>query len=119
MTQISPQPRVNLSRLRDIGWEFWDPIGLLGSDRFHPGLWSKGENKSFAGEYDSYLISAASQLRRGVTREQVVDYLVQIETDYIGLGADPTTRNRAEAVVTAILEDTSIWTWPDEKGRFS
>jgi len=27
---LTPPPKIKLSRLRDIGWSKWDPIGLLG-----------------------------------------------------------------------------------------
>ena len=118
MTQAAPQPRVKLSKLRDIGWNLWDPIGILGSSGHFSGRWSDESNKGFVDEYDNYLISAASQLRQGEPRNQVVSYLVHIESDYMGLGERPTSRERAEAVVAAILADDSIWTWPDEQGRF-
>ncbi|WP_231860111.1 hypothetical protein [Bordetella parapertussis] len=117
MMKISPQPRAKLSKLRDIGWELWDPIGLL-EPGFYPGKWDEEANRPFADEYDSYLLDAAGQLRRGVPRVQVVDYLVRIETQHMGLQEGPTTRDRAEAVVAAILADDGIWTWPDEQGRF-
>ena len=119
MTEISPQPRVKLSRLRDIGWALWDPIGLMAPEGFFPGKWDQEANRSFADEYDSYLISAASQLRRETPREQVIEYLIEIETQHMGLGENASTRERTEAVVTAILADKAIWTWPDEKGRFA
>jgi len=107
-----------LSKLRDIGWNLWDPIGLLGSSGPFAGKWSDEENQGFADEYDSYLISAASQLRQGEPPNQVVSYLVHIEADYMGLGERPTSRIRAAAVVEAILADDTIWTVPDEYGRF-
>jgi hypothetical protein len=118
MKKPSPQPRVKLSRLRDIGWELWDPIGLLGAAGHFPGRWSDAANQSFADEYDRYLISAASQLRSGTPRARVVDYLVGIETQNMALRERPDTRKRAEAVVDAILADDTIWTWPDKSGRF-
>ncbi|MDP0927623.1 hypothetical protein Q0601_10600 [Paracoccus onubensis] len=118
MTKLSPQPRVKLSRLRDIGWAYWDPIGLLGPEGLHPGKWDDDANLPFADEYDSYLVSAASQLRRNVPREQVVDYLVRAETQDMCLPKTPTAQARAEAVVAAILADRELWTWPDEQGRF-
>ena len=62
------QPKVRLSRLRDIGWSIWDPIGLLAEGE----TW---DQKPFADEYDSYLMHAAGQLRRNVPTEEVVDYL--------------------------------------------
>jgi hypothetical protein len=118
MTEISPQPKVKLSKLRDIGWGHWDPIGLMTPNGFFPGKWDKEPNLSFADEYDSYLISAASQLRRGTPRETVIEYLIEIETHHMGLGENADTRQRAEAVVSAIFADPAIWTWPDEQGRF-
>jgi hypothetical protein len=114
MTNSVPQPRVKLSRLRDIGWNLWDPIGLLGS-----GKWSDAANQGFEDEYDRYLISAATQLREGEPHNQVVSYLVHVESDYMGLGERRTSRERAEAVVAAILADDRIWTWPDQQGRFA
>lgn len=119
MTQLSPQPRIRLSKLRDIGWRLWDPIGLLRAEGLSPGNWDDEANLGFADEYDAYLISAASQLRQGVPGDQVADYLVQMECDYMALPRGPTTRERAEAVVAALLADQSIWTWPDEQGKFS
>lgn len=111
---MRPQPRVKLSRLRDIGWRLWDPIGLLNPSE----TWDEDGNQSFADEYDRYLSSAAAQLRDGVPCKQVVDYLVEIETQHIGLAERLDTRTRAEAVVAAILADDTIWTWSDEDGRF-
>jgi len=116
MTEIAPQPRIKLSKLRDIGWSLWDPIGLL--DPRRPGRWDDEANLSFADEYDSYLIAAASQLRRGTPRDEVVAFLVEIETRHMGMADSPSARPRAEAVVDAILADDSIWTWPDAQGRF-
>lgn len=119
MTVARPHPRIKLSKLRDIGWTLWDPIGLLSSDGPFPGQWSDEADSGFADEYDRYLISAASQLRRGESRSQVVRYLVNVEADHMALGEGPTSQERAEAVVAAILADESIWTWPDEQGRFA
>lgn len=119
MTDVPPEPRVKLSRLRDIGWTLWDPIGLLGASGHYPGRWSDEANRPFADEYDTYLISAASQLRQGVPRDHVVSYLVHIEANHIGLGERPASRERAETVVAAILADDSLWTCPDEQERFT
>ena len=69
MAKVSAHPKLRLSRLRDIGWDLWDPIGLLAPDA----KWDDEANISFADEYDSYLVSAASQLRRGASHQQVAE----------------------------------------------
>ena len=117
MSKLPPNPRVKLSILRDIGWEKWDPIGLLpmvgeGSKWDHP------DNLHFANEYDRYLVSAASQLRRGADAEDIINYLIRIEADHMGMGIGPSTRPRAKSVVKAILSVSNLWTWPDENGKF-
>ena len=118
MPTASPQPRSKLSKLRDIGWRLWDPIGLLHQDGQPAGTWDSEANQDFADEYDAYLMAAASALRRGRPAAQVIDDLVRIESDHMGLGTGPTTAARAKAVVAAILADPAIWTWPDGKGQF-
>ncbi|MAY88411.1 MAG: hypothetical protein CML02_17035 [Pseudooceanicola sp.] len=119
MLGLTPPPRIKLSKLRDIGWTLWDPIGLLLTSEGHSaGTWDEEDNLPFADEYDTYLIAAASALRRGEPSGEVVDYLVHIETHSMGLTPTPTTRERALAVVEAILADKTIWTWPDEHGKF-
>lgn len=117
MTEHSHSPRVRLSRLRDIGWSLWDPIGLLGFDGQAGGRWSDEENLHFADEYDSYLIDAALQLSHGKPRDEVVGFLVKIEADHMGLGHHQSARQRAEAVVDAILSDRDLWVLPDAQGR--
>lgn len=97
------QRKIRLSRLRDIGWSLWDPIGLL----------SKGDawdDKSYADEYDAYLIQAAGRLRRNTPINEVVDYLVWVETEHMGLGTHNGQRERIEAVITAIRADDQLWT---------
>lgn len=97
-------PKLRLSRLRDIGWALWDPIGLLGKDE-------NWENTSFADEYDTYLIHAAGQLCRNISSIEVVEYLAQIEIEYMGMGRE-NTRQRAESVVESILTDDELWNTP-------
>lgn len=93
---------IRLSKLRDIGWAKWDPIGLLERGD----TW---EHKPFAGEYDAYLIDAAGKLRRGTSEEKVIRYLVDIERDYMGLGMQRDTIRRATDVVEAIQASDQIW----------
>ena len=81
---------VELSRLRDIGWTHWDPIGI-GPPR-----------PDFADEYDAYLAEAFDLLRRGAANVVVAERLMQIEADHMGLGRRPDAERRAVAVVEAI-----------------
>jgi len=105
----SPPPtRIKLSRLRDIGWSKWDPIGLLADGQ----KWDDEDCQQFADEYDGYLLQAAGRLQRGATDEEVVRYLVDIETNYMGLGAERDAAARAKALVAALQADKELWTFP-------
>jgi hypothetical protein len=90
-------PPVKLSILRDIGWTEWDPIGLRDVD----GGW---EGSNAADEYDDYLLHVAVRLQRGEPDVDLIDYLVDVETEHMGLSLNPTTRPRAESAVRAINE---------------
>jgi hypothetical protein len=94
---MADQAKIKLSRLREIGWSLWDPIGLreLSDDDWRDG-------GPCADEYDGYLLQAAGRLRRGESKSEVIAYLVETETGHIGLSLNETTRSRAEATVTAI-----------------
>lgn len=87
------RPTFELSRLREIGWSKWDPIGVGGPDNGWP-----------ADEYDSYLLQAAGQLWQGKTDEAVADYLVTAETDHMGLTPASGVQARALDVAKAIRE---------------
>lgn len=108
MPPITAPPSIKLSRLRDIGWSHWDPIGLLGLGE----RWHDESAKSFADEYDTYLIAAAGMLRRGVPDHEVVVYLAEIETDHMAMTEQPDTVARAHATVAAIKADKYLWTDP-------
>ncbi|MCV2888335.1 hypothetical protein [Ruegeria aquimaris] len=99
---------LRLSRLRDIGWKLWDPIGLLDGE-------TGWEGKPFADEYDRYLINAVDQLRQGALEQGVVEYLTLIEADHMGLGAVPGMEERAWRVVKAIQAEGDLWSMPDER----
>ena len=104
---LTPRPKIKLSRLRDIGWEVWDPIGLMGADK----KWSDEDCQPFANEYDAYLLQAAERLRRGEEEQDVARYLATIEVEHMGLGGPfQGAMNRAKQVVAAILADTELWT---------
>ena len=104
---LTPRPKLKLSRLRDIGWSVWDPIGLL-----EPGQnWTDEDFLTFADEYDSYLMWAAGLLKRGAQDADVANYLVQAEVQYMGLVGQG-AMERAAQVVTAIKADKELWTNP-------
>ena len=75
--------------------------------------WGDESNRHFADEYDTYLLNAAGQLRRGATDAEVVAYLVQMESEYMGLGERTDSRERAQAVVKAMRADDQLWAWPE------
>lgn len=87
---MTAQPKFKLSRLREIGWTKWDPIGLGGTD-------SRPED-----EYDGYLLQAAGRLWNGASREEVANYFVSIETEYMGLGEGAGVHQRAKEVADAL-----------------
>ena len=109
MVALVTPPKLKLSRLRDIGWTIWDPIGLLAPSQ----RWDEGDALAFADEYDVYLREAAGLLRRGTPAEQVVRLLVAVETGHMGLAERPDTVERARLTVAAIAADDELWTWPD------
>ena len=86
---MEARPKFKLSRLRDIGWTEWNPIGL---DRA----------ETVDDEYDSYLTQAAGRLWNGETEEAVAAYLTDIEANHMGLvpgiGLDPRAAATAKAI---------------------
>jgi len=93
---MTSYPPLKLSRLRDIGWTEWDPIGLLPAGD----VWD--DHPEFASEYDSYLIRAASELRRGWSVWDAAEYLLSISSEHMGMGLRPEFAARAEATAMAI-----------------
>lgn len=96
---MAAHPKVNLSRLREIGWSFWDPIGLReisGDD------WRDGG--ACADEYDGYLLQVVGRLWHGEAPAAVAAYLEDTETGHIGLTRNNTTTERAVATVAAIRD---------------
>ena len=91
-----PHPPVKLSVLRDIGWREWDPIGLRPAEGW--------QASSAADEYDSYLLHVAARLQKDERDADLIDYLVRIETEHMGLRRGDTTRARAAATVAALRE---------------
>jgi hypothetical protein len=76
---MTSRSSIELSRLRDIGWEQWDPIGLLAEGD----TWN---HKPFADEYDSYLLHVASLLWNGKSKNEAITYLDWVGSEHMGLG---------------------------------
>jgi hypothetical protein len=70
-------PKIQLSRLRAIGWELWDPIGLTS----HHG----SPLKECADEYDPYLLHVVGIIRRLGSRAEATAYLLSIASEHMGL----------------------------------
>ncbi|HEV7343520.1 MAG TPA: hypothetical protein VGN68_17990 [Sphingopyxis sp.] len=91
---MTVHPKIKLSRLRDIGWSLWDPIGL-GS----PG---DGWPESCADEYDSYLLMVSTMLCSGHSREDASEYLRQIAG--VQMGLSDVDAGAAKAAANAIAD---------------
>ena len=87
---MTARPNFKLSRLREIGWARWDPIGLRGT---------AGQPDD---EYDSYLLQAAGRLWNGASQQDIADYLVNIETEHMGLSDATGVYERARDVALAL-----------------
>jgi hypothetical protein len=94
---MASYPPLKLSRLRDIGWTEWDPIGILAKGE----IW---DHHPAADEYDSYLLQVASRLRRDWSVADATEFLIWVASEHMGLSAAATTsaRSRAEATAKAI-----------------
>ena len=87
---------VQLSRLRQIGWDEWDPIGLR---LFDDNDWQT----NCADEYDGYLLHVVSMLRAGQTIGEAVAYLDWVETKRMGGVTTDETLRASLATVDAIF----------------
>ena len=76
---MSIHPKIQLSRIRQIGWRDWDPIGLHDGSDFGP--------SNCADEYDLYLLHVVGLLCQGGARAQSTSYLVQIASEHMGMGS--------------------------------
>ena len=70
-------PKIQLSRLREIGWKLWDPIGLA-----HDGA---SPDEGCADEYDRYLLHVVSMISRGGSTDEAAIYLTGIASEHMGL----------------------------------
>lgn len=84
---------LQIEALREIGWSVWDPLNLQSIGWREQG----GEN-----EYDRYLLHAAEMLSRGCPDFEVIEYLILVETDHMGMVGSDTASARSKMTVEAI-----------------
>ena len=76
---MSRYPKIQLSVLRQIGWDEWDPIGIR---RFDTDDW----RTNAADEYDGYILHVVSLLHNGKPEADAVAYLDWVASEHMGLG---------------------------------
>src|SRR4051812_38351453 len=74
---MTSRPKIKLSRLREIGWKLWDPIGLACDDG--------ASDPACADEYDRYLLHVVSLICRGGSKDEATAYLTDIASEHMGL----------------------------------
>ncbi len=94
---MSAYPKTQISRLRDIAFRNWDPIGVLPEG-------ASWENRPDADEYDGYLVEAVSRLANEGGEADATDYLMWVESEHMGMDTTAATRERAAATVSAIKD---------------
>ena len=95
---MTDHPKLELDRLREIGWKEWDPIGLA-------------DSSCPRDESDSYLLQAVSRLRQGQAVDQVADFIEKIASEHMGLGAS-TAASRAASERTVRLIGSYLASFP-------
>ena len=88
-------PKIQLSILRQIGWDEWDPIGIRQFD-------DDWKNNA-ADEYDSYILHVVSLLHGGKSEADAIAYLDWVASEHMGLGPQcPDAHGAAAKTVQAI-----------------
>lgn len=98
------EPKIELSALRQIGWDHWDPIGIRQFDADWP--------TEAPDEYDSYLLRVVSVLRGGQSEAEASAYLNHVASEDMGLRQRTALENEA-AVTTVRAIATYLRTFPD------
>lgn len=93
------RPKISIERLREIGWEHWNPIDLKGIAGLI-GLVAQWPED----EYDTYLLKAAGDLWNGKSEEQVAAYLLKVEVKSMGLDDVPGAPQRVARVAREIAQ---------------
>lgn len=76
-----------LEQLKALLWEEWDPIGV-NCDAGGP-----------TDEYDSYALKLYSMLKSNASRDEILNYLVWVRTEYIGIGEKGDPAIEADRIV--------------------
>lgn len=88
--------RVELDRLRQIGWDLWNPIGLDGAWR-----------SAAPDEYDDYLLHVADMIASGASDSDAAEYLMKIAAEHIGLTrVDPEAAAATASAIATYVEGT-------------
>lgn len=89
---------IDLAMIRNAGWTFWDPIGLMHGNE---------PPDEAVDEYDSYLVQVVHMFRAGEQETRAIDFLMDIESEHMALGPQPDALERATKTVRALRS------WPD------
>ncbi|HYI42884.1 MAG TPA: hypothetical protein VD768_04605 [Sphingomicrobium sp.] len=89
---MRPLPNIDVRELRIIADRKWDA------------LISTGRSAIGTDAYDRYLATAAIMLWNGASISDVGDYLVDVETECLGVDTGGGIRERAQALATAFSE---------------
>lgn len=94
---MGPKSNIDYHRIRQIGWDNWDPIGLRQID---PNAWQEDA----ADEYDSYVLHVVRLLQNGQSVSDAVAYLDEIASEHMGLGMRLELHQASQRTVEAIAE---------------
>jgi hypothetical protein len=94
---------INLDKLRQIGWDNWDPIGIRG---FGDDAWKSAT----ADEYDRYMLHVGRSLIQGGRIDDAVAYLDNIASEHMGLGpitpeGHAASQRTVEAIATYLRDE--------------
>ncbi len=95
----------DLTKLREIGWAEWDPIGLRASDCPRD-------------EYDPYLLRAVTMFRGGSSIADVAAYLDSVASEHMRLGQPSSLPSDASLrTASAIRDSVVLIRMSDEQSR--
>jgi hypothetical protein len=90
LAMMAERMHIDLNRLRQIGWDLWNPIGLDDAWR-----------AAAPDEYDRYLLHIADMASTGRPADDAATYLIDIASRHMGLPC--VNRQAAFATASAIV----------------